>query len=253
MTKELSESTVLVTGATAGIGRSVAEKLAAAGATVVVHGRDAARGAATVDAITAAGGTARFVAADLASPDDVARLADEAGDVDVLINNAGIYEFAPSEGVDLDSFDRQFAVNTRAPLQLVAALAPKMADRGFGTIVNVTTLAARQGLAAAGIYGASKAALELLSDSWANEFGPRGVRVNTVSPGATKTPGTSGMPDMLEALAGLTIAGRTADADEIANAIVWLASPASSYVHATTLSVDGGLVTGVREPAAVAA
>src|SRR5437899_5462781 len=120
----------LVTGATSGIGRAVALQLARDGADVVVHGRDAARGAETVEEITAAGGKASFVAADLGDAADVQRLASEVGDVDILINNAGVALFGPTEELDVAAFDKMFASNVRAPFFLVAAIAPAMAARG---------------------------------------------------------------------------------------------------------------------------
>ncbi|WP_307821883.1 SDR family NAD(P)-dependent oxidoreductase [Streptomyces coffeae] len=127
MSTELSGSTVLVTGGTAGIGRTVALRFAALGAEVVVHGRHARRGADAVEDIRATGGRARFIAADLADPDAVRRLAAEAGEVDVLVNNAGMYRFASTPEGTTEMFDTHMAVNTRAPLQLVGALAPGMA------------------------------------------------------------------------------------------------------------------------------
>ncbi|GGV13739.1 hypothetical protein GCM10010260_60860 [Streptomyces filipinensis] len=131
-----------ITGATAGIGRAVALRLAAVGASVIVHGRDEQRGAETVKEIAAAGGKARFVAADLSSSEDVLRLAAEAGEVDVLINNAGIYRFAGTPATTAGMFDAQMVVNSRAPMLLVGALAPGMAARGCGVIVNVSPAAA---------------------------------------------------------------------------------------------------------------
>ena len=126
---DLAGRTALVTGATAGIGRAVAMRLAENGAQVVVHGRDARRGAELVSAIAERGGRARFVAADLTDAEDVERLAAEAGQVDILVNNAGVYEFTTTPGTTADSFDRHVAVKTRAPLQLVAAQAPGMDER----------------------------------------------------------------------------------------------------------------------------
>src|ERR1700730_5735530 len=125
----------LVTGATSGIGRAIALQLARDGAQVLVHGRDAARGDDTVDEITASGGKASFVAADLGDAVDVQRLGD-VGDVDILINNAGMALFAPTGELDVDTFDKLFASNVRAPFFLVAALAPGMAARGHGNIVH---------------------------------------------------------------------------------------------------------------------
>jgi NAD(P)-dependent dehydrogenase (short-subunit alcohol dehydrogenase family) len=240
MSTELSTSTALVTGATAGIGRAVAFQLAALGADVIVHGRDAARGAATVEEITAAGGRARFVAADLAVAADVRRLAAEAGPVDVLVNNAGIYAFGPTADTDDAAFDAHIAVNVRAPYLLVGALAPGMATRGHGSIVNVTTFGATVPVAGGGLYGSTKAALELLTRSWADEFGGQGVRVNGVAPGPVNTLGTSGMSDAIAAIGRTTVLGRVAEAEEIAEAIVFLASPQASYVNGTILTAHGG-------------
>src|SRR2546422_7980309 len=129
----LTGQRALVTGATSGIGRAVALLLAREGAEVLVHGRDAARGAETVQEITAFGGKASFVAADLSDAADVQRLANDVGDIDILINNAGISVFAPTAEFDIAAFDRMFASNVRAPFFLVAALAPGMAARGRGT------------------------------------------------------------------------------------------------------------------------
>src|SRR3954469_2147266 len=119
----LTGQRALVTGATSGIGRAVAVQLARDGAEVLVHGRDAARGAETVEEITSAGGKASFVAADLGDAADVQRLASNVGDVDILINNAGIALFSPTEEFDVAAFDKMFASNVRAPFFLVAALA----------------------------------------------------------------------------------------------------------------------------------
>src|SRR5689334_12208946 len=154
-------STALVTGATAGIGRAVALQLAALGAEVVVHGRSAARGADTVQEIRNAGGKARFVAADLSDADDVRRLAAEAGPVDILINNAGVYKFGATADTDDAFFDEHVDLNLRAPYILVQQLVPGMAERGKGVVVNLSTVAAAVPARTAGVYGATKAGIEL--------------------------------------------------------------------------------------------
>jgi NAD(P)-dependent dehydrogenase (short-subunit alcohol dehydrogenase family) len=242
MTNTLNGSTALVTGATAGIGYAIALQLAREGAEVVVHGRNAERGAKVVQEIENAGGKARFVAADVSDPAQVRALADVAGDVDILVNNAGIYRFAPTFDTTDADFDDQINTNLRAPYLLVQKLVPGMIERGHGSVINVTTVAASTPAAGAGIYGASKAALELLTRLWADEFGGTGVHVNAVAPGPTSTPGTADMgQEIIDGLGRTTTLGRTAEADEIANVVTFVASPAASYVNGTVVTVGGGL------------
>jgi NAD(P)-dependent dehydrogenase (short-subunit alcohol dehydrogenase family) len=238
---ELEGKTALVTGATSGIGREVAKQLAGKGATVIVSGRDAARGAETVAAIEAEGGQARFIAADIGDFAAIGRLAQEAGAVDILVNNAGAFDFAPTVEQDPESFQMMFDVNVRGPYFLTAALAPGMAARGGGAIVNLTTMAAELGLPGGSAYGATKAALASLTRTWAGEFAGAGVRVNSVSPGPTRTEGVSQMSDEeVGFVTGVTAIGRLADPQEIAELVVFLASPRSSYMTGATVAADGG-------------
>lgn len=242
---DLTGKRALVTGATSGIGKATALTLAAAGATVAVSGRDKDKGLAVVDAIGASGGSAVFVAADLvdaAAALDLAAGAVEAlgGGVDILVNSAGVFPFGPTESHDEATVDAVYALNVKAPWFLVAALAPSMAERGAGAIVNISTMVAQFGANGMALYGSTKAALELLTKAWAAEFGPKGVRVNAVSPGPTRTEGTAGMGEALDQLASLAPAGRPASAEEIASAIVYLTSDEASFVHGAVLAVDGG-------------
>jgi NAD(P)-dependent dehydrogenase (short-subunit alcohol dehydrogenase family) len=240
MTTTLEGSTALVTGATAGIGRAVALQLGQLGAEVIVHGRSAERGAKVVQEIQNAEGKARFIAADLGNADDVRRLAAEAGPVDILINNAGVYKFGATADTDDAFFDEHVDINLRAPYILVQKLVPGMAERGHGVVVNLSTVAATIPSRTGGIYGATKAGAELLTRVWADEFGRSGVRVNAVQPGPVETPGTDATPGLADGFAAYTAMGRVAAPDEIANAITFLASPAASYVNGAILQVTGG-------------
>ena len=168
--RDLEGLTALVTGATSGIGRAAAEELGRHGAEIVVHGRDAERGSVVADTITAEGGKARFVAADLTDPAQVDHLVEQAGPVDVLVNNAGFSWFGPTAELDVATFDRLFAANVRAAYFLVAALAPKMAARGSGSIVNIASMAGQIGLAGGAAYGATKATLASMTRSWATDL-----------------------------------------------------------------------------------
>jgi len=194
-------------------GGAAAIQLAREGAEVVVHGRDSKRGEEVVAEIMEALGKARFVAADLSALFEVRRVADEAGEVDVLVNNAGFSWFGPTADLDVATFDALFDSNVRAAYFLVAALAPKMAANGGGSIINIASMAGGIGLAGAAAYGGTKATLAAMTRSWASEFSPRGVRVNAVAPGPMYT---AAVPARIEALGATTLLGRTARADEIA-------------------------------------
>jgi NAD(P)-dependent dehydrogenase (short-subunit alcohol dehydrogenase family) len=228
----------LVTGATSGFGREVARKLAADGFSVLAHGRDADRGAAVVREIAVAGGRARFIAADLTSLDAVTRLAEDAGEVDVLVNNAGFSWFGPTAELDPAVFDQMFAANVRSAYYLVAAIAPGMAKRGTGSIINLGSMAGQIGLAGGAAYSATKAALAALTRAWAAEFSPQGVRVNTVAPGPAYTEGAA--PARITALGNTTLLARAAEPAEIAEMVAFLASPKAAYITGAVIPVDGG-------------
>jgi NAD(P)-dependent dehydrogenase (short-subunit alcohol dehydrogenase family) len=237
--ENLEGQRALVTGATSGIGRSVALALAREGADVVVHGRSEERGAETVRAIIATGGKASFAPADLADSADVRWLATEVGDVDILINNAGIALFGPTAEFEIATFDTMFASNVRAPFFLVAAIAPGMAARGHGCIVSLSSMAGGVGLVGGAAYGATKAALEAMTRAWAAEYSGSGVRVNAVAPGPVYTPTPSG-PEFISALGDTTPMHRASQPEEIAEVIAFLVSSRASYITGTTVVVDGG-------------
>ena len=238
----LNGRTALVTGSTSGIGRAIAKALAAEGATVAVSGRDAGRGAQAVAAI---GGDAVFVPADLGTADGARDLAARATDalggrIDILVNNAGVYPSGPTADLDDASVDALLGVNIRAPHVLVGALAPAMAARGEGVIVNLGSWISQIGLGQGALYGATKAAVEQMSRSWAAEYGAAGVRVNAVSPGVTITEGNADAGPILDQMVARTPAGRVGQPEEIAAAVVFLASDDAAFVHGATFSVDGG-------------
>jgi len=238
-------STALITGGTSGIGFATARKLAQLGIYTLVAGRNAKRGAKAVEEIRAAGGKADFISSDLrdaASAREVAKWAIKLGNgqLDILINNAGIFPFGPTHEMTEEQFDRVYSTNVKAPYFLVAELAPLMAQRGKGAIVNISTMVADYGAPGMSLYSSSKAAINLLTKAWAAEYGLKGVRVNTVSPGPTRTEGTEVMGEGLEQLAAQAPAGRSASAEEIAEAIVFLATDRASFIQGAKLAVDGG-------------
>jgi NAD(P)-dependent dehydrogenase (short-subunit alcohol dehydrogenase family) len=236
--KELDGKTALVTGSTSGIGQATAFALARLGATVIVTGRDAERGTRVVKEIEGEGGSARFVAADLSDPGQIAHLAQEAGDVDILVNNAGRSWFGPTAELDAATFDALFSSNVRSAYLLTAAIAPTMAARGSGSIINLDSMAGAVGLAGGAAYGASKASLSALTRAWAAEFSPSGVRVNSVAPGPVYSNGAS--PERIDALGATTLLGRGAQPAEIADVIAFLSTPRAQYVTGATIPVDGG-------------
>jgi NAD(P)-dependent dehydrogenase (short-subunit alcohol dehydrogenase family) len=243
----LAGSTALVTGGNSGIGRATAFDLAAHGAHVILSGRNSARGEEAVATIRSNGGKADFAAAtldDAGAARDLARRAVDlgGGHVDILVNNAGIFPFGPTHEASEKDFDAVYAVNVKAPFFLVAELAPAMARRGSGAIVNITTMVAQVGQAGMALYGSSKAALVLLTKSWAAEYGPFGVRVNAVSPGPTRTEGTAAMGEALDALAATTPAGRPGRPEEIASAVTYLAGADAGFIHGAVLPVDGARI-----------
>ena len=246
---KLKDKVAVVTGASKGIGASIAKHLAAEGAAVVVNYASSRAGAdRVVSEITRDGGRAIAVQADLARPADITRLFSEArsafGRLDILVNNAGVYEFQPIEDITEEHFHRQFDVNVLGLL-----LASKEAVKHFGTtggsIVNVSSTASRLMPANTAVYTATKAAVDAITGVLAKELGPRGIRVNAVNPGMVETEGVHAAgimeSDFRKEVESKTPLGRIGQPGDIAPAVVFLASEDAGWVSGETLLVAGGL------------
>ncbi|MCX5561151.1 SDR family NAD(P)-dependent oxidoreductase [Streptomyces sp. NBC_00038] len=247
MTQRLTGRTALVTGSTTGIGAAIAAALAAEGAFVVVSGRDERRGAEVVARIEKDNGAAAFVKADLsAGADVIGRLATDAvaaadGRIDVLVNNAALLLApTPTAEVAQETIDEALAVSVRSMFLLTGLLVPPMAERGHGAVVNLGSINGMRGMAHSALYGMTKAAVHSLTESWAAEYGPHGVRVNTVAPGPTLTEKVAAMEEHLAPIIAGMPSRRAGSPAEVAAAVVFLASDEASQVHGATLTVDGG-------------
>ena len=235
----------LVTGASRGIGAATARALDRAGARVVL----AARNRSHLEAVASGLGHDPVVLfTDLADPEAPAQLAREAvqavGEIDVLVNNAAIAFRVPLGELTVEMIDQQLAVNVRAPLLLIAALAPGMQKRGGGSIVNLTSVSGLVGTPQRAGYAASKGAMDAATRSLAMELGPCGIRVNAVAPGVVDTDlwaKNKAIPGVVEKIEAQTPLRRWALPDDIADVIVFLASDAARFVTGETLGTDGGM------------
>jgi NAD(P)-dependent dehydrogenase (short-subunit alcohol dehydrogenase family) len=247
MGARLQGRTALVTGSTEGIGAAIAQAFAAEGAFVVLSGRNEDRGQALMRAMLDAGQHADFLAADLGDGvGELTKLVDRAvqaagGRLDILVNNAAQFTGTTTAETTEQVIDRLFAVNVRAPMLLTGLIGPGMAARGTGRIINIGSLGGLLGSGSSPLFNATKAALHSLTKSWADEYGPFGVRVNTIAPGPTLTPALVPYQEAIAPMIAATPSRRASTPEEVAAAAAFLASDGASNVNGVTLSVDGGL------------
>jgi NAD(P)-dependent dehydrogenase (short-subunit alcohol dehydrogenase family) len=247
-TKPLASRIALVTGGTSGIGRAAAVALARAGATVVVAGRRPKEGEETVRLVKETGSTGLFVRTDTSVAKDVEKLVATTlasfGRLDIAFNNAGVESSVvkPTAEQDDDDFERVFAINVRGVYLSMKYEIPAMLKSGGGSIVNTSSIAGLIGMPGAGPYVASKHAVIGLTKNAALEYAKQNVRVNAVAPAAIDTPMFDRFTESVprEMLAGLHPIGRIGRPEEVADAVVWLASPQSSFVTGQTIAIDGG-------------
>lgn len=244
---ELAGKVAVVTGGNSGIGMAGASAFAAEGADVVILGR---RQDAVDAAVASLGGRATGLVGDVADLETHDRLADfirtRFGGIDIYVANAGVNVLKPTEAVTVEDYDTQFAINTRSIFFGVQKIAPLI--RNGGSIVLTSSIAAGKVLDGHTVYAGTKAAIEAFARNWAVEFKDRRIRVNVLSPGPVETPilGKMGLPEEMRAgfgahMAGRVPLGRIGQPAELARAMLFLASDASSFVTGASLPVDGGI------------
>ena len=245
---KLTGKVAIVSGASKGIGAAIAEKLAEDGASVIVNYSTAANGAdAVVSRIKAKGGHAKAVKADLSRPSEVKDLVDttlrEFGKVDVLVNNAGVYEFLPLPEIHEEHFDRLFNLNVKGLLFATQAATNAFGESG-GSVINISSVVSIWPPPNGSVYSATKAAVDALTRSLAAELGPRKILVNSVLPGPVETEGFSAMngsDDVRTRLVPQTPLGRIGQPRDIANVVSFLASDEAGWITGQVIPVDGGL------------
>jgi 3-oxoacyl-[acyl-carrier protein] reductase len=246
ITSEFQGKVALVTGASSGIGSAVATRLGNGGATVAVHYNSHEENAASVaSAITSAGGTAFIVGGDVAKVDNAKRIVkavvDRCNEIDILVNCAGILEYARFGDIDSGSFERQFSINTLSVVLMMQTAVPHFPNSG-GRIVNVSSNIAFRPIEGCAIYCASKAAVSTLTEAFSKELARKKITVNAVAPGATVTPMTAWLTeDLRRGIEQATPLGRMALPADVADVVAFLVSDGSRWVTGRTILVDGGL------------
>lgn len=247
-TSRLSGKVAVVTGASKGIGSEIDRHLAAEGAAVGVNYASSKAGAdKVVGEITSAGGKAIAVRANVAEPEDIKRLFAETrqafGGLDVLVNNAGVYDFAPLEAITPEHYHRQFNLNVLGLILTTQEAARNFGPSG-GSVVNISSVVAKLGLPNATVYSATKAAVDSITRTLAAELGPKRIRVNSVNPGMVETEGNASARDaeneFRKVVEAQTPLGRIGQVDDIAPAVVFFASDDSKWVTGETLYIAGG-------------
>ena len=240
---DLSGRRALVTGGNSGIGLAMARALGLQGAAVALVARRADTLAAAVETLAGDGVTASAHPYDLADPQAIAALAERAGEIDILVNAAGMNLRQPFAAVTAEAFDAHMALHLRAPFLLVQALAPGMAARGWGRVINLASLQSSRAFADSAPYGTAKGGVVQLTRAVAEAWSAHGITCNAIAPGFFPTPLTEPVfADATRAAknAAQTAIGRNGHLDDLHGATVFLASQASAYITGQTLYVDGG-------------